>query len=163
MSKLEELFLPYNIAELAKKKGFNEPSLAFYNKEKWLEFSGGKNSIGMEIESPFYNFDGFPLYDTGRVSAPVYQQMIDWLRTENNLHMNIRSTETGSFQYEIYFKNNGIQYKWITSGPLRKAYYEALNEGITQALNLVIDKKKYGGQITKSSFWTKKVTLTDKI
>ena len=70
---MKDLFVPYNIALLAKEKGFNEPCLAMYNHSNVVSnpsLNVVKNDWFFEIES-----------DKDRCSAPLYQQLIEWFKS----------------------------------------------------------------------------------
>lgn len=70
---MKHLFVPYEIALKLKEKGFDEPCLSWYYQESkelcevtsYL-YEGSKNSEN--------NIDRVPF-----VTAPLYQQVIDWL------------------------------------------------------------------------------------
>ena len=66
------------------------------------------------------------------LKAPLYQQVIDWLR-ERKIHLtNIQSE--GLYSFQIHW-HNGICYNEM---PIKGGeYYEALNAAITRALELI--------------------------
>ncbi len=64
---MEHLFIPYNLAKLAKQKGFEEPCFAYY--EDW----GDKICNLGVFDNQSNNSD--------EALAPLYQQIIDWCRT----------------------------------------------------------------------------------
>lgn len=66
---MKNLFVPYEIALIAKEKGFNEPCLAEYDLlDKQLELIDS-------LEFPSKNLKN-------NLCAPLYQQIIDWLVNE---------------------------------------------------------------------------------
>ena len=75
---MKHLFVPYEIALQLKEKGFREECFAYYQ-DNLLEFSSPtfhqkhKNSID-NIGTVHWNME-----DIDDVSAPLYQQVIDWL------------------------------------------------------------------------------------
>lgn len=78
---MKYLFIPYELSLLSKEKGFNEPCLAKYTgcnihglppKSIWMKQSCNKDLID----------DTF-----GCISAPIYQQIIDWFETKHGLSL----------------------------------------------------------------------------
>lgn len=68
---MKELFIPYELALLAKQKGFDtEIYFGWYSISKSFSYHNG----GME--KPFYDED---------VKAPLYQQITDWLREKHKI------------------------------------------------------------------------------
>lgn len=103
---MKHLFAPYDIALLAKNNNFNEPCLEFFteiNGQMYTSNGDGYDNIGiLAVTSPFYNFDGYPLRDTKRLSAPLYQQLIDWFLTKHKILIRL---ESNGVQYEIIYLN----------------------------------------------------------
>ncbi len=66
---MKDLFLPYELALIAKQKGFNEPCFGKYNQDGVFSF---------QINASFAH----NLMDINVISAPLYQQVIDWLETK---------------------------------------------------------------------------------
>ena len=73
---MKHLFVPYELAVKLKEKGFDIDCIGFYGDDGKLYF-----------DSPVSNFeDGInPLY----CSAPLYQQVTDWLRKNFNIEVSI--------------------------------------------------------------------------
>lgn len=114
---MKHLFIPYELALLAKEKGFDEEVLRWWNKNKSITNSAG--SEGYE-----------------RLKAPLYQQIIDWFRDKHKIV--IQATYVGSTEYfdkfipdiyalEIEENDDETTYN----------YYGALNNAIEEAFKLI--------------------------
>lgn len=149
---MKNLFVPYEIAVLAKEKGFNDPCLQFFKDidgKIYLSDNDsipGCNSIEIEINAPFYNFDGFPLYDTKLVSAPLYQQIIDWFREKHKIEVFARpylSSQNITKYFPCAIRKIKDEYgiKWeddiFYNKPKTYSYYQSLNKAIKEALKLI--------------------------
>lgn len=71
---MKHLFLPYDLAVLAKEKGFNEDCLGCYASF----YSSTKPDLYTELKEEFNDFDVF-------VTAPLYQQIMDWFKKEHDI------------------------------------------------------------------------------
>lgn len=95
MKDLKSLFLPYELAKIAKEKGFNEPCCAYYLKsDKSLNFS--------------FNASNDEYTDC---LAPLCQQIVDWFREEKDIHItndvNLRMDGSLSgYLYRVYYQNS---------------------------------------------------------
>lgn len=68
---MKNLFIPYPLAVLAKEKGFNEPCIAkFFGEDKYIGL------LRFESKNSEHEFN--PV-------APLYQQIVDWLRIKHLL------------------------------------------------------------------------------
>jgi hypothetical protein len=141
---MKDLFIPYELALIAKEKGFNEFCFGgyFYDREgarllDWPEhglmFFGQINSEQTEPEN---------------CSAPLFQQIVDWFRNEHKivlemLHGGRHSTDFTYWGCKIFKPSNGLQ-TYINNPDLTKnndlqsySYYEALNKAIEEAFKLI--------------------------
>lgn len=142
---MKNLFLPYELALLAKEKGFNVDCFTFYS-VKHIENNG---RLFFDIEPDDHeltslNQNRFVNY---RISAPLYQQMLEWLREKYNLHIII--IPLGSqwkkeiiTMYDVYVNKNYIHadINLDSKGnvvPEFDNYYDALNKGIHLALESI--------------------------
>jgi hypothetical protein len=90
---MKHLFVPYEIALKLKEKGFDEPCLYHWERgngdmeeagknEKWGLFTAGsENWLRQSQLMPQYFDERGNI--CGEFSAPLYQQVIDWLKTQN--------------------------------------------------------------------------------
>lgn len=159
MQKINELFIPYEIALKLKEKGFDEAVLAHYiiykegNREQWnggnkegknedLVFHGNDWGEEENIESLCYSVNS--IEETGYycykeyIAASLYQQVIDWFREKHNIHINIMN-QAGHFEL-IFSKTN--ENNWLHE--LQEIerisfinYYDCLQKGIETVLNLI--------------------------
>jgi len=120
---MEHLFLPYELAIIAKQKGFNEPCINCYNADKTLMQDGWYST-----KRPCYN-DGL-IEECS--SAPLYQQITDWFREKHNFNIAILKGED-TITGEFYYCYDGG--KHLTKRC--KGYYEALNKAIEEAFKLI--------------------------
>ncbi len=70
---MNNLFLPYELALIAKQKGFNEDCFGGFNAYKELRF----DYVGL------VNNKQFSMPPQNHVAAPLYQQIIDWFRKKS--------------------------------------------------------------------------------
>ncbi len=69
------------------------------------------------------------------IYAPIFSQVIDWLREKHSLHIDIQRNYDGFCYHITEFKNGN---KCIVSkGNLEIEYYEALREAIKESLKLI--------------------------
>ncbi len=125
---MKHLFLPYELAVIAKEKGFNEPCLYFFQDEDSLvRLQYGdmcSNESLLEIEG--CNF-----------AAPTYQQIVDWLRTKHKVFVGVRLHGNSFAQYykgytvEKLNPNNTVEYSE------RHQYNPAIEDAIEEALKLI--------------------------
>ena len=130
---MKHLFAPYELSLLAKQKGFNEPCFGvYYAKEKELNQYKGFPDSGNEDDFSFTKNSN--LTETW-VTAPLYQQLVDWLRENHN--WNIEISYRNSFRdytgilYPIFPRTDASnRFKYNT-------YYEALNKALEEAFKLI--------------------------
>ena len=114
-----ELFIPYELAVIAKEKGFPNHTgscLAAWEdnkKSRWLHFGS---------------------YPIGLLQAPLYQQIVDWFRDKHNLHICITPPDN-IWKYIVYIKPFGFVDQ--NGGTGFRTYYEALNKAISEAFKLI--------------------------
>ncbi len=143
MSNIKDLFVSYEIAKQLKDKGFNEPCLAYWHSNR-MELTRliGVNNIGPEGEHPL----------------PLHQQVIDWFRTEKNIHIVVENTSyitQGGFKpgyevlYSAYIRSYGTKDGFLRPLPTigledaggnqlkLNTYQEALTKAIEEAIKLI--------------------------
>jgi hypothetical protein len=121
---MKHLFVPYKIALELKEKGFNEPCFLSYEEDQEL----------CERSIRSYNHYYTEDEDKFHCSAPLYQQVIDWL--EFNHHSDCYTIPVLSKQpkqYESYLLFRGK----TTSFGLFNSPQLALNKAIEEALKLI--------------------------
>ena len=75
---MKHLFIPYELALIAKEKGFNEDCLAYYQDEGNLVCCDTNQVKGEFI--PYKE-----QRDDDSATAPLYQQIVDWFREKHNI------------------------------------------------------------------------------
>lgn len=117
---MNDLFLPYKLAKLAKENGFDELCLRYYIKENRIgnntkNFSGIKNS-----DKRTFRF----------VAAPLYQQILDWFRKEHEIYIYYQP-----YPYDKYILYS-ITYRDET-GMWAEGTIKNIDEGIKAAFKLI--------------------------
>ncbi len=72
---MKDLFVPYEIAVIAKEKGFDEPCLGYYSDSHKLYLTDNTNGFENSILSVSNR-----VRNENLISAPLYQQIIEWLK-----------------------------------------------------------------------------------
>lgn len=124
---MKNLFVPYNIALLAKEKGFNQQCLGGFDAYKELRF----DYIGLVKNSDF------KMPPRNYVSAPLYQQIIDWFRKKHNLEVALRLSFPPGYSINIQYVDSS---KTATTYPgtlILPEYYQALNRAIEEVFKLI--------------------------
>jgi len=99
---MKHLFLPYELALLAKEKGFDEPCLmAFY----------GENNYGQPFDKLFLpaSFGKYKnsLASLNNIAAPLYQQIIDWLRVKHSIWVYCSNTANSGELFWLKISKKG--------------------------------------------------------
>jgi len=105
---MKHLFVPYELALLAKEKGFNEECFACYSY---------MNTMGL-VMAPKNNSN-----DMGYIAAPLYQQLVDWFYDKYNIL--IRRGFSG--KWEVIRYNNQPDIFDL----------ESINSALTEAFKLI--------------------------
>ena len=132
--KISNLFVSYELAKLAKKKGFDEPCIGGYTLSEPELFS--------VIEE--YGFKGkIHNNSEGITCAPLYQQLVDWLYKEHgiwitikdNHHTNFTDRETDGFR--CYITVYGFCEVGEKEMGTFKTHYEAITKALGEAFTLI--------------------------
>lgn len=133
---MKDLFVQYELSIRLKENGFNQPCLA-----KYLipEVAGNRFRFNTEGEPKNYNDGSY-----GRlVSAPLYQQVVDWFREKHETVICIYANASGYlFEFHDSAKKGGThRYDSGYEGPNESgcwdSYYEAMEAAISKALTLI--------------------------
>ena len=97
---MKHLFVPYDIALMAKEKGFNEQTLAYWNDGEFYLNGSSPNKRDSDLKR--LNETGFSIkkYDPSIpykelfFTAPLYQQLLDWLREKHDIYLWIEKNQT---------------------------------------------------------------------
>ncbi len=138
---MKELFLNYKLSLLAKEKGFDEPCFAGYNDGGVLLFYHPNDDAYTSTDIEEYDFKG--LMDWENISAPLYQQIIDFFREKHNIHIVIDDgPEDLGYSYIIYYyMSRGQRVKegfgHNEENKIEYTYYQALDKAIEEAFKLI--------------------------
>lgn len=126
---MEHLFVPLDIALLAKQHGFKDECCTYF-------LNGGLQRLGgFGITNDLFDDDD----DDSRIAAPIYQQLIDWFIEKHNLHITLKHRPHNQ-QYGFVIsgkwddKIRGIIINDFFSRLTRK---EALNKAIEETFKLI--------------------------
>lgn len=162
---IKHLFIPYELAVIAKKYGFDEECMGFWRNQKNITFGCKYNNI-ITHRNTFLSIKGKENFvytpepkdaDTNpnyvrlkwgiKVAAITYQQLIDWFREEHNLFIKIDNfpteEDTVDYDYCICRCDSDVDergnMKYIIDYSLARSftYYEALNEAIEEAFKFI--------------------------
>ncbi len=126
---MKHLFLPYELAVIAKQKGFNERCLASINPQNQIEI--GNTSYLM----------AFMAREKKDIFTPTYQQVVDWFRENHNKHITIIPigfpSKDASWSYTIFTMNIGNDEAFDKSPMGTFTYYGAFNKAIEEAFKLI--------------------------
>jgi hypothetical protein len=127
---LKDLFVPYEIAVILKNLGFKEDCLTFWHT------TNGETLLRMD-----YRFSGYRNSENDNTTAPLYQQALDFLRTEYKIEITVlESYETpGTFESTIYSE---LILEEEDFGTDHTDYYSCLNEAIMESFNIIQKSKE---------------------
>lgn len=159
---MENLFVPYELAIKLKEKGFDNSVIAVFSETKdiiLLESEIGQSYFGNKLVGCHVG--------GGRhlLSAPTYQQIVDWFREKYEILISIEPTFAPKYETKYSFMIHGANErsssahkdyinvttenhtfnristdkhpKWKTLPSLMGSYYEALDIAIAEALKLI--------------------------
>ena len=116
---MKHLFVPYEIAKLAKLNGFDGDCLAYYD--------GDNNDLLKPIDTDFIFFRQL---QGGNLKAPLYQQLIDWFRNKHGIVIWIETAPYArTFNFRFYIETSDNRQEGNKSKDYYKVYNEALIEG----------------------------------
>jgi hypothetical protein len=116
---MKNLFIPYELAVIAKEKGFNELCFGCY--------------ITSPFDPAYLNDDkrGTNQYFKEGVTAPLYQQIVDWFEETHKIVISRDRHINNGFRYWVY-TDKGID---VECYKMNKT--EALNKAIEEAFKLI--------------------------
>lgn len=83
---MKHLFIPYELAKLAKEKGFNNKCFGYFN--------------GQQLQIKFDYLMGPLDMNEPNLEAPMYQQIVDWFREKHSLII-ITERDSGFFTAKV--------------------------------------------------------------
>jgi hypothetical protein len=138
---MKKSFVPFGIANKLKEKKFDEPCVCFYKDDEILK--AVDQHWGCSI-SGICKHHGYKIDDL--VLAPIYQQVIDWLREKHNIHIieQLDMTCDPKYCYEIYKYEYFGNWTLVSKRPDMFLYLDPiknLNAAIEEALELIENKE----------------------
>ena len=131
---MREQFCDYEIAFALKELGFDEECCKYYHYETLSDFIE---------EGDLYYFRNSVNKDDDICSAPLWQQVIDWIREKHDLHIEV----------DRYTGENGIHIfiGWIygdfeeedvpTDKDYKESYFEAKRVAILEAIEVIKNER----------------------
>ena len=125
---MKSQFVPYHIAKQLSLKGFAENCLAYYNPV----VDEGSEPLFLPVDNDLINFREvkYPC-----VKTPLWQQVIEWFKTEHDIHIHPnfyanRIDASRCYEYLVHHKVDGMWKLMSISGmnPREIAIYEALKK-----------------------------------
>src|SRR5690242_15307232 len=116
---MKHLFVPYELALLAKEKGFDAECLRFYGDDKVLY---NDEDISNSTVNELY------------CTAPLWQQLVDWFREVHKIHIEIRfGLDDDRFLYQGIINDESpyLDKLWNSN------YYSSLEESIKEAFKRI--------------------------
>ena len=153
--------MSYEIAKSLKELGFNEPCFSLYEDNHLCQFED------FSITNEDTWITNKTLYNSVNVkkdcSAPTYQQVVDWLREEKDIQINIvwnKFYPNNPYQYEVRPTWREQPVRPYGTGGMESTYYKSLERAIEEALRMIDNKEfKKGGDIENKK---NKETMSDK-
>jgi hypothetical protein len=138
MQTLKSQFVPYSLAKALKEKRFDVPCLAKYTRipkdnidTLLLEEQGV--SKGVQIFGSCKNYNTKFYAKEGSISAPLWQQVIDWFRDEK--YLDVMALPEGA-KYTALVKS-GTLHECVFYQENFTSFYPALTIAIEEALKLL--------------------------
>lgn len=138
---MKEQFVPYEIANILKEKGFDEPCFGTYNSfgdfiQSNSEYPLPKNSDKLHDDIWLKHIQThFPDHTPDMLcTAPLWQQVIDWLREKHNIDISIEPGGKPKM-YAVFVNSNWIYEN--TKDRMLYSYPEARQAAIEHALTLI--------------------------
>lgn len=134
---MKHLFISYELALLAKEKGFDDPCLGFYHPN--IVSDGNMLTTAFD-----YNFDVTECTTNTilkqrvlqpQIACPIYQQIIDWFREKHNIHISIHSNGTNEKFTSYYFTIMKLRKDCLRFSNVD--YYNGLNKAVEEAFKLI--------------------------
>ena len=130
---MKHLFVPYELALLAKEKEFDEECLmGFYGENTF-----GKTKDALFLPAGFGKYKNSRPQGHGSISAPIYQQLIDWFRNAHGLVITVYCSPHGFSPDFDYLKEELFKKPQPNTELTTWDYYEALNKALEEAFKLI--------------------------
>jgi hypothetical protein len=128
---MKEQFCIYEIAKAFKELGFDEPCMAYYRDGK---ITGVNKWNRNDWEFHSISLKEITCVTSEIILAPLWQQCIDWLRTNHSLHIDIGYIDDiAGYAYVITNIENNEELCELNY----KTYENTRKEGILKAIELI--------------------------
>ena len=140
---IQNQFCSYKIALKLKELGFNEKCLASYYTDDERNYGKGdiydcrrKLSSSIDFDPFKEEFDNFYINsnETYYVSAPLWQQVIDWFKEKHNMYIEI--TYEGGLQKDTSLYSFQIWSNQTSNKSDKMNYYKCREKAILKAIEL---------------------------
>ena len=143
---MKEQFVTYEIALKLKELGFDEKCVASYYTYDIKNFSKGKYDYRGKFEFDYSTEDQYIVNsnETYYVSAPLWQQVIDWFREKHKIDIYPEPTYSlteYSFKVITVHDKSKKQEYWDGMGKTYNTYQEAREQAILKAIELCQKEK----------------------
>ncbi len=122
---MKNLFIPYELAVTAKKKGFPQQT------------GGCLGAWDLKDGEEWFYTGAHPV---GLLAAPLYQQIVDWFREKHNIHITIMCDRPKP-SYFYWLDKLKSKEELQDQGEVEKmdydSYYQALNKAIEDAFKFI--------------------------
>lgn len=144
---MNKQFVTYEIALKLKELGFNEKCLASYYTDDERNYGKGdiydcrrKLSSSIDFDPFKEEFDNFYINsnETYYVSAPLWQQVIDWFKEKHNMYIEI--TYEGGLQKDTSLYSFQIWSNQTSNKSDKMNYFKAREQAILKAIELILNK-----------------------
>jgi len=132
LESVDDLFLPAELAYSAKTRGYDEPSLA------WYDFSKSEVELCRPPKGELHRNS-----EWSSVSAPLYQQMFAWLLTKGFFLQTELITPDRKWLCEVY-DTNGNFWGSPSNGEAFPTYRESWDKAIEYALKFLPEAQPNG-------------------
>ncbi len=138
---MKNLFIPYELAVIAKEKGFDEPCFGYFD-------------IGCQLN--IEKSKSHDQYYQQACLAPTHQQIVDWFREKHGIHIQVdpfnaqkhkRDLNLTVYDFTLFLPKH-IKLEERAENNY-ETYYSALNKAIEESFKLIdsiptlIDNEKY--------------------
>lgn len=139
LNQMKEQLVNFETAKLAKEKGFDEETYAFYNSAKDLinplQSHKGNEHVNHIILSKYNSskaYDSLTRKDATIYAAPTQSLLKKWLRDVHNIIVFVNPYPT-TYSWVMQYNNR----KDKTVGDLYNSYETALEEGLIEGLKII--------------------------
>ena len=136
---IEEAYISFDTAKLAKEKGFDEPCLRFYS----LNYDVHNSLLGLDNKANYISnskWDSLRCDITNNISAPTQSLLARWLREKHNMCVEVYCIAC-NFIWNIC-KTDGTdtkssEYSGPNDGGAWDSYEDAMENGLQEALKML--------------------------